>query len=315
MTNSGIRHPRERRTAITLRELEVLSALIESGTATTAGARLGLSQSAVSRAIAQLESRLQKQLFERAGGRLIPTQDGLSVHEEAAPIFAALSRIAGGEHSQPRHKGSLRIAAPPTIAHRFLPPFVANFAKANPDLFVRFEVVSSDVLITGVAEARFDVALTDSSTSHQGVRSEPHLDTEAICVVPAHHRLANHETISPVDLDGEPFVALTHRHSGRAAIDRIFARADIKPRIAIEAATSISALQFVGEGLGVSILNPFPIQRHLTRSLVARPFVPAVTYRSAFLLPTSHPPSAAVLDFMEAVREGAGKTQFLRSLR
>lgn len=315
MAPSDTPNPRERQSAITLRELEVLSALIESGTTTTAAARIGLSQPAVSRAIAQLENRLQKQLFERAGGRLIPTQDGLFVHEEAAPIFAALARISGDTPHRPLHKGSLRIAAPPTIAHRFLPPFVASFAKANPDLFVGFEVVSSDVLVTGVAEARFDVALTDSSSSHQGVRAEPHLDTEAICVVPAHHRLAGNETISPADLDGEPFVALTHRHSGRAAIDRIFARADIKPRIAIEAATSISALQFVGEGLGVSIFNPFPIQRHLTRSLVARPFVPTIPYRSAFLLPTSHTISAAVLDFIEVVREGTGKTQFLRSFR
>ncbi|MHB2266519.1 LysR substrate-binding domain-containing protein [Aliihoeflea sp. PC F10.4] len=315
MPISENRAQRERRTAITVRELEVLSALIETGTATNAAARLGVSQSAVSRAIAQLEDQLQKPLFERSGGRLIPTPDGLAVHEDAAPIFAALARIGGGDKHANRHKGSLRIAAPPTIAHRFLPPFVASFAKANPRLFVGFEVVSSDVLVTGVAEARFDIALTDHATSHQGVRSEPLLETQAICVVPAHHRLAARETISPADIDGEPFVALTHRHSGRAAIDRIFARANIKPRVAIEAATSIAALQFVGEGLGVSIFNPFPIQKHLTRALVARPFLPAITYRASFLLPMSQPASGVVLDFMEMVREGTGKTQFLRSLR
>ncbi len=58
-----------------LREFEALRMLIATGTATAAARRLGISQSAVSRAITQLETRLGQVLFERRQGRMSPTAD------------------------------------------------------------------------------------------------------------------------------------------------------------------------------------------------------------------------------------------------
>ncbi len=301
------RTPAARRSAVTLRELEVFQALVETGTATNAARRLGLSQPAVSRAIAQLEAQLGRVLFERVGGRLSPTAHALSIAAETGPLFGALGRITRITEERPAgHQGELTIAASPTIAHRFLPPFVAVFAKANPGLDIRFEIVSGDVLVTGVAESRFDVALSDSAIHHEGVRSEVLLETNAICVMPAQHRLAARPAIGPQDLGSEPFVALTRRHSGRAAVDRIFDQAGVRPRIVIEAATVISALEFVRHGLGIAILNPMAIQRSLDSTLAARPFEPAVPYRASFLLPASRPCPPAVADFMALVSTGVG---------
>ncbi|WP_372802062.1 LysR substrate-binding domain-containing protein, partial [Paracoccus seriniphilus] len=48
------------------------------------------------------------------------------------------------------------MAAPPTIAHRFLPSRIASFRKLNPDLQISFDVLASDSLLTGIAEGRFD---------------------------------------------------------------------------------------------------------------------------------------------------------------
>ncbi|MFD2236908.1 LysR substrate-binding domain-containing protein [Aureimonas populi] len=306
--------PQERRSGITLRELEVLRALVEAGTTTAAARQLGLSQPAVSRALGQLEAQLGRKLFERAGGRLMPTAEALFANEEVEPIFAALSRIQDRTAARRRlHRGAFRIAAPPTIAHRFLPPFIARFGKANPELEMWFEVVSSDVLTTGVAEARFDIALTDSVPSHEGVRMELLLDTTAICALPARHRLVGKEVIRPEDLGAEPFVALTRRHSGRIAIDRVLERAGVTPAIVIETATAVSACEFVREGMGLSLLNPFPIARQMGSGIVVRPFLPEIPYRTSFLMPSSRPKSPAVADFMDLVRDGAGHRQGGRS--
>lgn len=302
------RTPNARRSAVTLRELEVFQAIVETGTATNAARRLGLSQPAVSRAVAQLEAQLAKPLFERSGGRLLPTAHALAIAAEVGPLFVALERITQAAQERPSgHEGELTIAASPTIAHRFLPPFVASFAKAHPRLDLRFEIVSSDVLVTSVAEGRFDVALTDNAVHHQGVQSELLLETSAICVMPAQHRLAGRLEVTPEDLDGEPFVALTRRHSGRAAVDRIFDQAGVRPKIAIEAATVVSALEFVRHGLGIAILNPMAIQRSLDPSVTALPFAPAIAYRASFLLPASRPCPPAVADFMSLVSAGAGE--------
>ena len=84
----------QRRAGITLRELEVLQSLVGGGTAINAARRLGISQSAVSRRLAQLEDRLGFQLFMRAGGRLVPTVEALSINEQLTPVFETLARIA-----------------------------------------------------------------------------------------------------------------------------------------------------------------------------------------------------------------------------
>ena len=291
------------RTSVTLRELEVLRALVETGTATIAAQRLGLSQPAVSRAVASLEAQLDRPLFERSGGRLVPNSDALAIADELGPVFAALARIENRAAAAPRsHSGTLRIVAPPTIAHRFLPSRVAMFARENRDLEIVFDVLSSDALVSSIAEGRHDVALTDTMPAHEGVRADLLLATEAICLMPAPHRLATHAVVRPQDLEGEPFIAMTRRHSGRAAIDRAFDRTGVRRRIVIEASTAVSAVEFVREGLGLALVNPFPIVHQLGRGIEARPFEPGIPYRTSFLTPSAGPMSPAGRAFVELVR-------------
>lgn len=294
-----------RRLAVTLRELEVLRALVETGTATAAARRLGLTQPAISRAVAEFEATLGRVLFDRSGGRLVPTTDCLVLNAEIGPIFAAIERLVQPDDLDgPRdsHSGRLHVGAPPTIAHRFMPPLVARFTKANPALEVVFDVLASDALITSVAEGRIDIALTDSTPAHEGVRSEIVLATEAVCALPSRHRLAARALIRPPDLEGEPFIALTRRHSGRIAIDRVFERAGMSPKLVLEAATAVSGAEFVAEGLGVALLNPFPIARQVGRGVALRPFQPSIPYRTVLLTPSSRPPSPAAADFAAMIR-------------
>ncbi|MFC0201948.1 LysR substrate-binding domain-containing protein [Paracoccus rhizosphaerae] len=294
---------KDRRSGITLRELEVLQALVGAGTAISAARGLGISQSAVSRRLAQLEGRLGFQLFGRSGGRLVPTVEALSINEQLTPVFETLARIANhSDQTNHSHSGALVIVAPPTIAHRFLPSRIAAFKKQNPELQITFDVLASDSLLTGIAEGRFDLGMTDSNVAHEGIQSEPLLETQAICILPRHHHLASLSAIRPEDLQGEPFIALSRRHSSRAAIDRLFDRAGVRLNVQLEASTNVSVTEFVREGLGVSLLNPFPLVDQMGESIMMRPFLPLLGYSTNFLLPSSRAPSAATLAFMQATR-------------
>lgn len=305
---SGVHDPRS---GITLRELEVLHALVGAGSAVSAARALGISQSAVSRRLAQLEERLGFRLFERSGGRLVATVDALSINEQLGPVFATLSRIANRTEEPPAtHQGTLTIVAPPTIAHRFLPGPVAAFGLLHPDLRIVFDVIASDSLVTGVAECRYDVGLTDTAAAHDGIHSDLLLMTRAVCILPGGHPLLDRDVIRPDDLQGEAFVALSRRHSSRAAIDRMFDRAGVTPRISIEAATGVSAVEFVRAGLGAALVNPFPILERMGPGVEARPFLPEIAYGTNFLMPSSRPPSAATIDFVESVRAGLDRTRY-----
>jgi DNA-binding transcriptional LysR family regulator len=296
-----------RRTSIDLRHLEILRALVETGKTTAAAQRLGTSQSAVSRGIAQLETQLGRTLFDRRGGRLVPRTEAFALHEQVEPVLAALARI--GEEETPRLiGGTLRLAAPPTLAHRFLPARIASFIRQNSQVEISFDILPSDALITHVAEERVDIGLTDTVPAHAGVRSELLLATDAVCVLPAGHPLAARHYLEPHDLNGETFIALTRRHSGRFAIDQVFERAGVEPRIVIETSTAVSAGQFVREGLGIALLNPFPLAGQLGPTVAIRPFRPRIPYRTSFLMSSRAPISAAASAFIAHARASLDKT-------
>jgi DNA-binding transcriptional LysR family regulator len=290
-----------RRPAIDLRHLEILRALVETGKTTAAAQRLGTSQSAISRGIAQLEAKLGRLLFARRGGRLLPTAEAFALHEQIRPALAVLARI--GDMSGPAPvTGALRLASPPTFAHSFLPSRIASFIRLNPEIEISFDVIPSDSLITNVAEERVDLGLTDTVPAHAGVRSELLLATEAVCLLPAGHPLCERDCIEPENLAGQTFIALTRRHSGRFAIDQAFERAGVTPCTVIETATSVSAGEFVREGLGVALVNPFPIAAQLGSSVAVRPFSPRIPYRTSFLMPARVPVSAAAAAFIAHTR-------------
>lgn len=297
------------RPGITLRELEVLRAVVESGTATAAAERLGISQPAVSRTVAQMEARLKRQLFLRESGRLLPTQEARLIDSELDSILAALDRIENTASRGPDPSVPLRIAAPPTIAHRFLPGPVAAFSRLHPEHQIFIDVLSSDVLVTHVAEGRVDLALTDTEPNHAGVKVEPFLDSQVVCLMPRDHPLAEKAVIEPADLDGRAFVAQTRRHSARVAKDGVLMAANVRPHITIETATVVSTAELVREGMGIALINPFPTALHLHPSLTTRPFVPTITLRTAFLSPIGQRPSAATLAFKALVRARAEASQ------
>jgi DNA-binding transcriptional LysR family regulator len=284
-----------------LREFEAFRALIAAGTATAAARRLGVSQSAVSRAVANLEARLGALLFERAGGRLAPTAEALAFDRSLDPLFEALTRI---DRSRPSFKANepLRIVAPATFAHRFLPKRIVSFLRVHADLPVSLEIVSSDVLVSGIAEGRHDLGLTDLEVNHSGVRTEAFRLSCAVCCVPAKHALANRETIAPHDLAGVPFVAATRRHSIRTTLDRLMIEAGVEPAVVVEAATSLAIWEFVRAGVGVAVLNPFPVALEPGDGVVIKPFAPRVTYRTNFLTPAGRPVGASARAFAKHVR-------------
>jgi DNA-binding transcriptional LysR family regulator len=290
---------------ITLRELEILRTLVMTGTTIAAAEKLGITQPAISRAVAQMESRLDRKLFLRQGGRLAPTVEALAIDAEIDAVFEALVRIEDSARRAPDPNIPLRIGAPPTIAHRFLPGPTADFSRRYPDAPISVDVLSSDVLVTHVAEGRLDLALTDSEPSHAGVRVEPFRETRVVCLMLRDDTLAAKRVIVPKDIEGRDLVAQTRRHTVRVAKDRVLAAANVEPRITIEVATVVLAAELVLEGRGIALINPFPTALRLDRRLIMKPFEPAITMRTCFMSPAAIRHSAATLAFMALVRARA----------
>ncbi|WP_187431121.1 Octopine catabolism/uptake operon regulatory protein OccR [Roseobacter fucihabitans] len=287
------------KTTHSLNEYQALRALMESGTTSKAAIRLGLSQSAVSRSIASLEARTGRLLFERDAGRLRPTHEAAQMNRRLDPLFEALDRIDGPPDVA---QETLRIIAPPTYAHRFLVHHIATFLKINPHFFVSLEVSPSEDVIRGILERRFDIGLTGVELSRDGVKLTPYRTSSAVCAMAVDHPLVGLDVVRPEDLDGQQLIALTHRHARRAQLERALHGCRSTPKIVAEVSTAFAAVDLAKEGLGLAIVNPFPVVHYRSDEVIFKPFASHIEYRSYFVTPDHGAASGIARAFMRHLR-------------
>jgi DNA-binding transcriptional LysR family regulator len=146
--------------------MNAFAKVVAAGSYAEAARRLGLTRSAVSKAVMELEQLLGARLLDRTTRRVTPTEAGLAYYERAVSILAdveeteiQISRL----HDEPR--GVLKINAPMSFGIMYLGAAVAEFMTRYPDL--RIELTLNDRFIDPLEEG-VDVtvrigALADSS--------------------------------------------------------------------------------------------------------------------------------------------------------
>ncbi|HUZ67808.1 MAG TPA: LysR family transcriptional regulator, partial [Beijerinckiaceae bacterium] len=137
-----------------MEKLEAMRAFVKvvaAGSYSEAARRLGLTRSAVSKAVAELEQDLGARLLDRTTRRLSPTEAGSTYYDRCLTILAQIeeseneiSRL----HDQPR--GLLRVNGPMSFGTLYLGAAVADFMAAFPDL--RVELTLTDRFIDPLAE-------------------------------------------------------------------------------------------------------------------------------------------------------------------
>ena len=284
-----------------LREFESLRAVITTGTTIGAARRLGISQSAVSRSISQLEARVGRSLFVRRSGRIEPTAEALRLNEKLDPIFETLADIEGAQWATPDDE-PLRLIVPPTLAHHFVISRVASFLKANPGKQLQLDIQATDVLVSGILELRYDLGLTSGMIQRSGVDLVPWRRSQVVCAMPEGHPLTQKRIVTPQDLEGVALIEFLRRLGTRAITEQLFARTGVRPHHVAETATNMAALELVREGLGVTLINPFPLLSSGLEGIVVRPFDASIYYNTSFVLPSGRPPSELARQFMRFVK-------------
>lgn len=284
-----------------LREFESLRAVVATGTTIGAARRLGISQSAVSRSLSQLEARVGRSLFVRRSGRIEPTAEALRLNDKLDPIFETLADIEGAQWATPDDE-PLRLTVPPTLAHHFVISRVASFLKTNPGKQLQLDIQATDVLVSGILELRYDLGLTSGMIQRSGVDLIPWRRSQIVCAMPEGHPLSKKRIITPQDLEGIALIEFLRRLGTRAVTEQLFARAGVRPRQMAETATNMAALELVREGLGVTLINPFPLLSSGLDGVVVRPFDAPIYYNTCFVLPSGRPPSELARQFMRFVK-------------
>ena len=140
-----------------LSAMQVFAQVVEAGSFAKAAERLGMSTSAASRHVAELETHLQTRLLNRTTRRVSLTESGRAFYERSVQLLADLQEAeeeASSAAVVPR--GTIRLTTSVNFGVRHVAPAIAAFVAAHPD--VRFDVSLADRVVDLVEEG-FDIAI------------------------------------------------------------------------------------------------------------------------------------------------------------
>lgn len=131
---------------VDLNLFRVFGALLEEKSATRAGKRLGLSQSAVSHGLRRLRELMGDDLFVRSQTGLRPTPRALEIAETALTGLRMLEDTLAAEHFAPEFdKRVFRVAASPYVLHVLAPTIAGTLMRAAPNVQIRFSPLQYNV--------------------------------------------------------------------------------------------------------------------------------------------------------------------------
>jgi DNA-binding transcriptional LysR family regulator len=286
-----------------LRQLEYLVAVADEGGFTRAAARLHVAQPGVSAQIRQLERELGQPLFDRTSRSVRLTEAGEAVLPYAR---AALDAVAGAKLTAQELSGLLRgrvaIGTVTSLgSDTNVPGLLAGFHDAHPDVDITLAEDTSDRLLAGVLDGRYDVAFAGlAGDAPDGVGTQTVVEDALVAAVAPGDPLAAKRSVPLRALDGRPLIVLPHGTGLRAAVDAGCAAAGFRPRVAFEAGNPEVLAALAEQGLGVAILPAgLAASRRLHSVTLTRP---ALRSRLALAWRTNAPASPAARAFTAHAR-------------
>lgn len=249
---------------------------------THAAAELHISQPALHQKINKLAESLEVPLYVRRGRELVLTEQGrlLAAHgrEVASLSEDVLARIRDDEAG-----GTVVLATGPGAFEHLIGPKIPHLQQGAYSL--RLLTMRGREAAEGVRAAQVHVAVGVFAERPDGLERFPIVDVKQIVVMRDDHRLAGRESLEPADLAGESLIAPPVGHPNRETTERVMA--GIPWNNAVEALGYRLAVQFVGLGMGVTIINDF---FQVPAGFAAIPIAgfPTVTFEAAIREGTTH---------------------------
>ncbi|MGR6500684.1 LysR substrate-binding domain-containing protein [Shewanella sp. Koi 1] len=137
--------------------LPIFVSVVECGSFSAAGQKLGLSKSAISKRITQLEQHIGIQLLQRTTRSLSLTDAGARYFEYIRPAVQLTQEgLDAISELQQTPKGNLRISVPMVFGRLYIAPLIAEFLKRYPDIQLQMQM---DDKTTDLIAGGFDLAI------------------------------------------------------------------------------------------------------------------------------------------------------------
>lgn len=292
---------------LNVQRLRVLREVLAQGSFSEAASALNYTQSAVSQAIATLETEAGVPLIERDRRGVRPTTAGERLAEHAGRILtqleaaeAELGAIAGVEG------GELRLASFPTAGATLMPLAIAAFRSAHPEVTLSLVEGEPEELIPRLRDGEFDLGLIfefeGTGELGPGLRSARLFEDPMKLALPKGHRLARKEQVALADLSDDAWVQTSEASACARHVVRVCRAAGFEPRVSFESDDYLTVQGLVAAGVGVALIPQLALSQTVSYDIAVRELQPDGPVRHVVVATpgtgVSLPAAAAMLEIL-----------------
>ncbi len=251
---------RSGQSALTLRQIEVIRAVMIAGSITGASKLLNVSQPGISRTMKHIEISLGVTLFTRSGGRYVPTPAANRVFlqleeidQKLRDLNTAIGQLERGELVE------LAMGSVPSIANVMVPRAVRRFKHRYPGIHMRIELLKIEEAIDFLLLGKGELVCMSYRFDHPSLVFEPLATGHLVCVVHRDHPLATLDEVSAEQIAEHPLIGIDPQDPYGGLLVEIFDALGLDYRIEIDVRFGTTVLALLRQNLGVAVLDCFTV--------------------------------------------------------
>lgn len=239
----------------TLRQLEYIVALADTGKFVEAASKCAVSQPAMSKQVRAVEEMLGVELFERARPEVIVTPAGQEIVERARRLLAEARELVDVASSfTGAHQGTVRLGVIPTVAPYGLPGLLVKLRRLFPEVSFAIQELQTEVLVEKLRTGGIDLGLLAQPFDNKRLAGPNLVQEPFVLVAPTGHPLSVPGAVEPEEVEGASLILMEDGHCLRDQAIEVCAAAGAPPATSVTAASVTTLVRMVESGLGATLL-------------------------------------------------------------
>lgn len=289
---------------LTLRQIEVIRAIMITGTIAGAAKLLNVSAPGISRLMKHTERTLRLKLFERRHGRYVPTPEAKDIFEQINGVYrkvddlhSMLARIERGRDVE------FKLGSVPSICHVMVPRAIERLRRKHPDLRIDINILKIEEALDYLLLGKGEIVAMSYKLDHPGLDFMPLAMGELLCIVPQNHPLAGRSSISAREIVQHPLIGIDPNDPYGRIMSEIFERQGLRYDMAIKARFGTTVCSLVRAGLGIAIIDQFTVAHGSMQGIATIPIEEPTRFQTYVAMKNDKAPSLYAETFVKLLRE------------
>lgn len=260
-----------------IKALRVYCDVVRAGSFSKAAEENGVSQSAASQVVQQLEEHLGVPLIDRSKRPWAPTREGSFFYRGCLDILQRYADLEARVRSfHDTVTGRVQVAAIYSVGLGDMSDFLRDFAQRHPQAEVQMRYDHPDRVEQLVLEDEVDLGLVSYPLATRQLVVEPWREEPIVLACYPGHPLSRRQLLNPADLDGLAMVGFGEHLRIRRQLDRALAQFGVSVQVVMTFDNTEVMKRAIEAGSGVGLLPQPTLQREVQLgTLVAIPIVDA----------------------------------------